>query len=76
MSTNQVFADTLSLAAEEGLQVSVLPKWYDVDDVRSVSRLMSDLMGTAPDIAVHTRRFLVQHRDIFAAARDHFSEEN
>ena len=41
MSTDRVFADTLALAAEEGLQVEVLPEWYDVDDVISgVSKYM------------------------------------
>ncbi len=39
MSTPTVLADTLALAAEEGLRVALLPIWYDVDDVASLERL-------------------------------------
>jgi rSAM/selenodomain-associated transferase 1 len=76
MSTGRVFGDTLALAAEEGLQVEVLPEWYDVDDVTSLKRLMGDLAGAPPDIASHTRRFLERHRDIITAARDSPRGEN
>ena len=57
MSTPHVLADTLSLAVEEGLRVRLLPKWYDVDDARSLSWLMADL-AERPDVAHHTRHFL------------------
>jgi hypothetical protein len=57
MSTPRVLADTLSLAAEEGLRVHLLPEWYDVDDARSLSWLIAEL-ARRPEVARHTRRFL------------------
>jgi rSAM/selenodomain-associated transferase 1 len=41
MSTSSVTADTLSLAAEAGLRVELLPVWYDVDNAVSLARLES-----------------------------------
>lgn len=61
MSTPHVTTDTLALAAEEGLRVRLLPGWYDVDDARSLARLMAGL-ADRPQAAHHTRRFLEQHR--------------
>jgi len=61
MSTSHVTADTLALAAEEGLRVRLLPGWYDVDDARTLTRLVAELANT-PDSAPHTRRFLEHHR--------------
>ena len=57
MSTPHVLTDTLSLAAEEGLRVQLLSEWYDVDDARSLSRLIAEL-AQKPEVARHTRRFL------------------
>ena len=61
MSTPHVTADTLSLAAEEGLRVELLPVWYDVDDAASLARLVEELTAAPPDVARHTRAFLEQH---------------
>jgi hypothetical protein len=61
MSTPHVSADTLALAAEEGLRVHLLPGWYDVDDARTLTRLVAEL-ANAPKAARHTRRFLEHHR--------------
>ena len=58
MSTPDVLADTLAIAAEEGLTVELLPTWYDVDDAESLERLMKDLATTPPEMARHTRAFL------------------
>jgi uncharacterized protein len=42
-STEQVARRTLARAAELNLSVHVLPKWYDVDDVRALRMLRSEL---------------------------------
>jgi rSAM/selenodomain-associated transferase 1 len=55
MSTPQVAADTLALAQELGLRVALLPAWYDVDDARSLGRLLSELKQSPPELAPHTR---------------------
>jgi rSAM/selenodomain-associated transferase 1 len=58
MSTPRVAADTLGLAAQEGLRVALLPAWYDVDDAGSLARLRAELANTAGDVAPYTRAFL------------------
>jgi rSAM/selenodomain-associated transferase 1 len=58
MSTPRVTQDTLALAAAEGLKVSLLPTWYDVDEVTSLERLVCQLEETRPEVAPHTRAFL------------------
>jgi rSAM/selenodomain-associated transferase 1 len=58
MSTPRVTADTLALAAEEGLRVHLLPQWYDVDDAQSLARLGRELAQRRDNVAAHTRRFL------------------
>ena len=57
MSTDQVLADTLAIAAEEKLNVSLLPPWYDVDDMADFERIQRDIAAN-PDVAVYTRRNL------------------
>ena len=37
MSTPDVLTDTLALVREEKLRVTLLPQWYDVDDVARCS---------------------------------------
>jgi hypothetical protein len=74
-STNRVSAQTIERAAELGLEVELLPAWYDVDDAASLSRLCDELFplggnGASPDAAPSTRRFLatlieVRGRDYF-----------
>jgi hypothetical protein len=67
-STNRVFSQTIERAEEEGLDVEVLPSWYDVEDGPSLDRLREELFGTADGAcpvtrgyhAPHTRRFLAQ----------------
>jgi rSAM/selenodomain-associated transferase 1 len=58
MSTPHVVADTLALAAQEGLRVALLPAWYDVDDAESLARLQAEMAGAADGVAPHTRTFL------------------
>jgi glycosyltransferase A (GT-A) superfamily protein (DUF2064 family) len=64
MSTANVTADTLKLAAEEGLRVELLPVWYDVDDAASLARLAAELAEASPGVAPHTRAFLEQHSEL------------
>jgi hypothetical protein len=60
MSTSNVTADTLAVAAEENMQVGLLPPWYDVDDFISLQRLLEELRVTSPHTACHTRAYLGQ----------------
>ena len=60
ISTPTVTADTIALAEEEGLKVSLLPTWYDIDDASSLLRLMKEVENVDSNVARHTRRFLEQ----------------
>lgn len=42
MSTPMVLANTVALALDAGLQVALLPPWYDVDDAAALSRLQAN----------------------------------
>jgi hypothetical protein len=64
MSTPTVVAETVALAAEEGLRVKLLPTWYDVDDATSLSRLLNELADAPLHIAPHTRAFFEANGDI------------
>ena len=55
MSTSHVTADTLALAEEMGLGATLLPCWYDVDDVDSLARLIRELHDSPRSLAPHTR---------------------
>ncbi|UCH59380.1 MAG: TIGR04282 family arsenosugar biosynthesis glycosyltransferase [Anaerolineales bacterium] len=57
MSTPTVTVDTLALAAQEGLRVTLLPQWYDVDDAASLQRLANELHNDG-SLARHTRAAL------------------
>jgi uncharacterized protein len=48
-STAQVSAQTLAQAATLGLEVVMLPPWFDVDDAASLTRLVDDLTTTRDD---------------------------
>jgi uncharacterized protein len=58
MSTPTVLADTLALAAAEGLRVALLPPWYDVDEVADLKRLARELAHAPRAVAARTREFL------------------
>ena len=62
MSTPQVVADTIALAAEDGLRVKLLPAWYDIDDAASLERLIAEVSNTPPQVAPHTRTFMIQQQ--------------
>ena len=65
-STEHVLEETLQRCAEAGLEVVLLPTWYDVDDAATLEVLKAELLdGAAPDFAAmkgyeaaHTREFL------------------
>lgn len=66
-STNGVLVQTLARAAVTGLPVSLLPLWYDVDDVDSLQLLLQELFGggvdlrqdpSDPPVAARSRAFL------------------
>ncbi len=70
-STARVLAQTLERAAEIGLEVELLPAWYDVDDADTLRRLCDELFPPDKDArprleslatydAQHTRRHLAQ----------------
>lgn len=62
MSTPDVLADTLAIAAEEGLRVELLSPWYDVDDADSLARLQDELVSAPLEVASHTRALLTSWR--------------
>ena len=63
-STDRVLAQTLERAAEIGVDVALMPEWYDVDDAASLARLRSELLspvrpsGLMPFAAPHSRAHL------------------
>ncbi len=67
-STGHVARQTLERAAEIGLDVHVLPEWYDVDDGAALALLRAELLdgvpfgasGLKPSEARHTRALLEQ----------------
>jgi glycosyltransferase A (GT-A) superfamily protein (DUF2064 family) len=60
MSTPDVLRDTLALAEETGLRVTLLPGWYDVDTAQELERLRADLARQADGSAACTRAYLGQ----------------
>jgi len=67
MSTSTVTADTLTLAAKEGLRVKLLPAWYDVDDAEALVRLSTEIAQVPADVARHTRTFFALNQEILGA---------
>ena len=60
-STSSVMAETLAQAQKHGLNVALVPTWYDVDDKDDLARLVAEL--SQPDGHVHaprTKAFLTQ----------------
>jgi hypothetical protein len=67
MSTPRVTADTLTLAAAEGLRVAQLPTWYDIDDGAALGRLLRELTTLPNHQAPHTRRFFAENAALVQA---------
>ena len=59
MSTPAVLADTLAIAAREGVRVALLPPWYDVDTGEELAHLATELRTADKTTAPQTRRQLV-----------------
>ena len=57
-STDRVTSQTLVRAETMGLDVAVLPPWYDVDTGADLERLQAELVALPPEALPHTRRFL------------------
>lgn len=55
MSQPNVLRDTLELAEQMRLRVTLLPTWYDVDTVQELAQLQAELAGLPPATAAHTR---------------------
>jgi rSAM/selenodomain-associated transferase 1 len=61
MSTSHVLADTVALAENSGLNVSLLPVWYDVDTIEELHQLHGEIAGLSVNgRAVATRQWLSQ----------------
>jgi len=69
-STSTVLAETIERAREAGIEVELLPLWYDVDDAATLGLLYAELLdGDPPEFtaipgypAPHTRAFLTHAR--------------
>ncbi|CAN5123267.1 TIGR04282 family arsenosugar biosynthesis glycosyltransferase [soil metagenome] len=64
-STGRVAGQTLERAREIGVEVELLPTWYDVDDRATLRRLCDELLGSADGetkgyAAPETRAFLAR----------------
>ncbi len=57
MSTENVFADTLKIAQEDGVRVKVLPEYFDVDTGDDLERVRQAL-DSEDSFGQHTKRFL------------------
>jgi glycosyltransferase A (GT-A) superfamily protein (DUF2064 family) len=57
-STERVMAQTLARAESLGLNVFLLPAWYDVDTASDLDRLRAEIASLPPDVVPHTRVFL------------------
>jgi glycosyltransferase A (GT-A) superfamily protein (DUF2064 family) len=58
MSTPTVVAETMERAREQGLRVGCLSRWYDVDTLEDMERLIEELRSQPDHPAQHTRAFL------------------
>jgi rSAM/selenodomain-associated transferase 1 len=87
-STERVAQQTLARAREIGLDMHVLPAWYDVDDIDALKRLDAELRGAdlqarrqgspRPRFAAHTAelmRQLARERDFGRAAGRAFAAD-
>jgi hypothetical protein len=60
-STERVLGETIERAREIGLEVVLLPEWFDVDSARELRRLRRELADDGHDTsrAENTRRFIL-----------------
>lgn len=57
MSTEQVTADTLAIAQEDGINVAILPEYFDVDTAEDLERVRAAL-AEVDEYGQHTKGFL------------------
>jgi rSAM/selenodomain-associated transferase 1 len=57
-STPRVMDQSLAVTHEAGLQVGLLPEWFDVDNAAGLKRLLQDARTLPSHRLVNTRRFL------------------
>jgi rSAM/selenodomain-associated transferase 1 len=69
-STSTVLAETIERARDAGIEVELLPLWYDVDDAATLGILYAEVLdATPPEFTIipgypapHTRAFLIHAR--------------
>jgi rSAM/selenodomain-associated transferase 1 len=61
MSTSSVLEDTLNLARSSGVKVSLLPEWYDIDNVEDLHRLRIDITGIVNGSCEYTQAWLARY---------------
>jgi rSAM/selenodomain-associated transferase 1 len=61
-STAHVLPETVRRSAAEGLQVSCVDAWFDIDTPEDLSRLIASLENLDHSQARHTRRYLQEQR--------------
>ncbi len=57
-STATVFEETVNRATRNGLQVKILPGWYDLDTIVDLGRFRAELSSSDGRAAPHTRQAL------------------
>lgn len=57
-STSSVMRQTLEKCQNLGLNVDLLPSWYDIDTVKDIERLSKEIKGLPDHTAVHSRVLL------------------
>jgi uncharacterized protein len=60
-STSRVLEQTIRQAERAGLEIEILPTWYDVDDESGLLRLCAELFGEEID----PRRYFARHTEMF-----------
>jgi rSAM/selenodomain-associated transferase 1 len=63
-STPQVFADTVQRAERLGLNVALLPRWYDIDTPADLIRLRDTARQDPTGSLRHTQHFFAAHPSI------------
>ena len=66
MSTPNVLQDTLELARNTNVSISLLPEWYDVDTGEDLHRLRKDISDHQNRSCRYTRAWLRRNQDILS----------
>jgi rSAM/selenodomain-associated transferase 1 len=68
-STGSVLAETLERCRESGLEVVLLPSWYDVDDGQTLKILEAELLEEIAPSFTNVPGYAASHTRAFLAAR-------